>query len=93
MVARDVFIVVTALILYLTYGTSRFPPTRLGKWTTSVELGTVGLVLVYNAVGVRSDLWIPLAIWITLAFVCASGFHYIIRAQALVTQSAREADG
>jgi cardiolipin synthase len=92
-VARDVFIVVTALILYLTYGTSRFPPTRLGKWTTGVESGTVGLVLIYNAVGVRSDLWVPLAVWITLAFVCSSGFHYIYRAQALVNQSAREADG
>lgn len=86
-VARDIFIVMTALVFYLTLGTQRFPPTLLGKWTTGVELGTVGLILIYNWAGIRSHLWVPFAIWVTLCFVLVSGFHYIAQSRQLVVAS------
>ena len=85
-VARDVFIVVTAIVLYLMLGARRFPPTRLGKWCTGAELVTVGVFLVYNWVGVSSHLWVPFCVWATLALVASSGVHYLLITHRLVTE-------
>jgi cardiolipin synthase len=85
-VARDSFIVVTALVLYLTLGAKRFPPTRLGKWCTGAELATVGVFLVYNWAGIASHLWVPFCVWVTLALVVSSGVHYILITRRVVTE-------
>ena len=80
--ARDLLIVVMALVLYLAVGVRRFPPSVLSKITTLVQVTAVGLVLV-------SALWPklePLASWLvySVAFLTlASGLDYVLRANRL----------
>jgi len=80
--ARDLLIVVMALVLYLAVGVRRFPPSVLSKITTLVQVTAVGLVLV-------SALWPklePLASWLVYAvafLTLASGLDYVLRANRL----------
>ncbi|MBN2244690.1 MAG: CDP-alcohol phosphatidyltransferase family protein [Candidatus Aminicenantes bacterium] len=48
-IARDLFIVGSALFLYKTQGQSSFPPTFLGKLTTFTQMSVLVLVLLCNA--------------------------------------------
>jgi len=91
-ISRDTFIVITALLLYLIYGITQFPPTLWGKITTGAEMATVALFLYFNARGVESDilLW---AVWITAALVVISGFHYIHRLSATIGRAQKEGGG
>lgn len=77
-ISRDVLIVAVALILYLAYGESRFPPTVWGKLTAGAESVTVGLFLLYNSLD-RWGLILELAVWVTLTLTLISGFHYLWR--------------
>lgn len=77
-ISRDVFIVAVSMMLYLAYGTTRFEPSILGKWTTGLELITVGLVLVLNDRSLRHPA-VDVAVYVTLVFILASGLHYIAR--------------
>ena len=77
-ISRDVLIVGIALVLYLSAGQTRFPPTVWGKATAASECFTVGLFLLYNALG----RWAPLLeymVSITLMLTLVSGFHYLWR--------------
>jgi len=81
-IARDVLIVVVALILYLALDISHFPPAMIGKVTTVVQVVTVILVML-----ARTTDWFQLpalvAIWLTATFTVASGFVYIWRASRM----------
>jgi cardiolipin synthase len=75
-IARDVIIVTIALILYLATNRTRFPPTRLSKLNTIVQVATAILVL---ASGVWKELeavaeW---AIWAVATTTFVSGIAYI----------------
>jgi len=48
-IGRDIFIVGSALILYKTRGQTSFPPSFLGKLTTFIQMSTLVLVLLLNA--------------------------------------------
>jgi cardiolipin synthase len=77
-ISRDVLIVGIALVLYLSAGQTRFPPTVWGKATAASECFTVGLFLLYNALG----RWAPVLeymVSITLMLTLVSGFHYLWR--------------
>jgi cardiolipin synthase (CMP-forming) len=77
--ARDVVIVTVALSMYLAYGESRFPPLRLGKWTTGFEMATGGLVLLANVwPGVPGPL-LAFAMVSTGLLLVASGVAYLLR--------------
>ena len=84
--ARDLLIVVMALILYLAAGVRRFPPSVLSKITTVVQVTAVALVLV-------SALWPPLEpvastlIYAVALLTVASGLDYIVRASRLQVQA------
>lgn len=82
-ICRDVFIVVTALALYLAYGMGRFVPTIWGKLTTVAEVLTIGVLLLLNALG-RTHPIFDVAIWTTLALILFSGFHYLWRTVGLM---------
>jgi cardiolipin synthase (CMP-forming) len=78
-IARDVLIVVVALVLYLAAGIRKFPPSTLSKINTILQVVAVALVLVS---GVFRDLrWIELVADTTLYLVAgltvASGLFYI----------------
>jgi len=77
-ISRDVLIVAIALILYLAAGETRFPPTLWGKLTAAAESLTVGLFLLYNALGRRAPV-LEYMVWLTLMLTLVSGFHYLWR--------------
>jgi cardiolipin synthase len=81
-IARDVLIVVIALILYLALDVSHFPPAMIGKVTTVVQVVTVVLVMLGRTHGLFE---VPAlaAIYATAVFTVASGFFYIYRASRL----------
>src|SRR4029077_13537302 len=47
-ISRDVFIVIIALLVHLTSGTTSVRPTFLGKLTTVVQVVTIGTVILLN---------------------------------------------
>jgi cardiolipin synthase len=76
-ISRDVFIVLTALVIHLGTGLSRFPPSFLGKVTTLTQVAMIGFVLLFNALGREAPILIQALSWLTLAATLASGLHYI----------------
>ncbi len=82
-ISRDVLIVLIALVIHLATGLTRFPPTLYGKITTVIQVVTVGVILLYNTLGILSTVVVPFLIWLTLAATLFSGFHYIAQGARL----------
>jgi cardiolipin synthase len=75
--ARDLAIIVTAVVLVNTTVIRKFPPSVTGKLNTFVQLGAIYVVLgdiVYRWQILRWARWI--ATWLVPALVIASGLHY-----------------
>ncbi len=89
--SRDLIILLTAVTLYLVYGITRFPPSRVGKLTTFSHMLLVSLVLLDNARGVASPLVVPVAAWSAIGLTVLSGVHYIARTGALIRAEQPEA--
>lgn len=85
-ISRDVFISLISLVMYMTLGQTRFPPSMLGKLTTTVQLVTVILILLGNYMGQQLVVTVPVMVWLSLAVTVTSGFHYIYLATRLVNQ-------
>lgn len=81
-IARDVLIVIVALILYLALDIGHFPPAMIGKVTTVVQVVTVILVMLARILA-AFQLLALVAIWLTATFTLASGFFYIWRASRM----------
>jgi len=79
-ISRDVFIVMIALVIHLTSGLKRFPPTVLGKLTTLTQVLTIGFVLLFNYYRQEAAVLVQGLSWLTLAMTLASGLHYIYHA-------------
>lgn len=84
-IARDVVLVVVALILYLAAGVRSFPPSVLSKINTVLQVVTVVLVLLS---GTFSEIrWIDFtadtAIYLVAALTLASALDYLIRINRL----------
>jgi len=81
-ITRDIVIVVVALLLYVTGGVSRFPPSPLSKLNTGVQVGTVILVLLS---GLSDTLEAPamIASYAVACLTLASGIDYIVRANRM----------
>jgi cardiolipin synthase len=78
-ISRDILIALSALIIHLQTGHSRFPPSMLGKCTTAAQLLTVGLCMLANFIDVVRMLLFPLSVYFSLIFTVASGLHYFYR--------------
>lgn len=76
-ISRDVFISLIALVMYMTNGTTRFPPSLPGKLTTAVNVLTICVLLLGNWLGKELVVIGPAMIWLSLAVTLVSGFHYI----------------
>ena len=76
-ISRDVFISLIALVMYMTMGTTRFPPSLPGKLTTAVNVLTICVLLLGNWLGRDLVVIGPAMIWLSLAVTLVSGFHYI----------------
>jgi len=88
-ISRDLLLVVSVLIIYITVGRRIFLPTILGKWTTTFQLLLVISILVSNYLGapIRG---LDLVIYATLALTVSSGLHYMVRGMKLIGQEAAE---
>jgi len=74
--SRDVLILLTAALINLTSGWRIFLPSALGKLSTALQLLTVGLVLLLNALGAewRAIEWLFRSV---LAAILLSALHYL----------------
>jgi cardiolipin synthase len=84
-IARDVLIVVIALVLHLAVGVRAFPPSVIGKVTTVVQVSAVALVLMSGTF--RQVRWIDLcaygAVYLVAILTVVSGLVYIFRASRM----------
>jgi len=80
-IARDVLIVVVALVLHLAAGINKFPPSVLSKINTALQVTAVVLVLVSAALpDLRYiELVANTAIYLVAGLTVASGLDYIYR--------------
>ncbi len=75
---RDFLIMVVALVLYLVEGLRHFPPSILGKVTTTMQVVTITVVLLANLAVVPG--WLaPSCFYSSFILVIVSGFNYIYR--------------
>jgi len=81
-IARDVLLVVMALVLHLALGIKKFPPSVLSKITTAVQVGAVVLVLLSSLFAGLEPVALG-AIYLVGALTLASGLDYIIRVNRL----------
>ena len=89
-VARDVLIVVIALVMALALGIKSFPPSFLGKANTFAEISTVVAILMNN-IG-RMPAWVADACFTaTLLLTLASGIHYIFLASTAIARATNAA--
>jgi cardiolipin synthase (CMP-forming) len=81
-ISRDIFIVLGALVINITTGLNRFPPSLPGKLNTLVQVVTIVAFLTANVLH-RSSTWIDMSTlltplyYLTLAMAVFSGLHYI----------------
>ena len=75
---RDFLIMVVALVLYLVEGLRHFPPSILGKLTTTMQVVTITVVLLAN-LAVVPDWLPPTCFYTSFILVIVSGFNYIYR--------------
>jgi len=92
-ISRDVIIAVSALIIHLQTQHTQFPPSLLGKWTTAVQLLTVGVCMLANFEAPLAAAIFPYVIHSTLAFTLASGLHYAYKAVRMIASSQAEGNG
>jgi cardiolipin synthase len=82
---RDFLILLVALVLYMVEGIRKFPPSILGKMTTTMHVATVSVVLLANLALVPS--WLPATCFYTsFALVVLSGFNYIYRSSRFIEE-------
>ncbi len=82
---RDVFILVTCLVLFLALGIRSFPPSLLGKLTTFLEVSTVTAILLANVKRLEPVV-ATVCMWLVAVFATVSALHYTWR---VVTQLPR----
>jgi len=76
-VLRDLLIVIVCVALYLAHQMRRFPPSRLGKATTALELATASVFLVANGwPGIVPGEVLQALTVTTAVLVVGSGVHY-----------------
>lgn len=89
-IARDVLIVLLALIFFLALGIKRFPPNGLGKVTTAVQIGTAVLVLLAR-MRPALETAAQFAIYLVAGLTVASGLYYIYRVSRLPSSASAAA--
>ncbi len=88
-ITRDVLIVVVSLILYLAVGVSKFPPAKISKWTTAVQVGAVVLVLLTGLFEQLAQVT-RVAVILVAIFTVLSGLNYMYLANRLAAAANTE---
>jgi cardiolipin synthase len=90
-ISRDLLIALVALILHLLTGHTEFPPTFLGKCTTTAQLMTVSTALLGNFLTMFSMAIFMPVVYSTLLLTVVSGLHYLKRSVSLIESYQRAA--
>jgi cardiolipin synthase (CMP-forming) len=88
-ISRDLLIALAVLIIHLHTRHTQFPPSLLGKCTTTAQLVTVGAALVghfYPGFGMEI---FPPVVYSTLALTVVSGLHYFYRSVHIIERYQR----
>ncbi len=88
-IGRDVLLVVSVAIINLTMGRHLFSPSIYGKATTFLQLLTVFMVLVVNALNIAMPLW-GSVFYVTATLTVISGLHYLGRGMKLFEYNQEE---
>ena len=75
---RDLYILVTCLVLFLALGIRSFPPSILGKLTTFLEISTVTAILLANVKRLQPVV-ATVCMWLVAVFATVSALHYTWR--------------
>jgi len=80
-ITRDLVISLFSFINLARGGTLQGKPSLLGKWTTAVQLFSISMGLLMNALGPQPwQRWLnPWMYYLVAALVLASGIHYYLR--------------
>jgi cardiolipin synthase len=80
-IARDVLLVIMALVLYLAVGIRKFPPTILSKVNTAFQVGAVLLVMLSGILPDHRtvELAAVASLYIVAGLTLASGLDYVFR--------------
>ncbi|MGH9341517.1 MAG: CDP-alcohol phosphatidyltransferase family protein [Acidobacteriota bacterium] len=89
-IARDVLLVLSAIVINLTVGRRLFSPSIFGKASTAAQLLAVFLVLLANYLQIQGDFLNPF-FYLTLALTVISGLHYLVRATGFFTDNRKQA--
>jgi cardiolipin synthase len=81
-IARDVLLVVVALVLYLAAGVRSFPPSLLSKITTVFQIGAVVVVLL-TGIWPELDTAALVLVYTVALLTLGSGLNYVWRANRL----------
>jgi cardiolipin synthase (CMP-forming) len=81
--ARDLLILVMALVMYLAAGVRRFPPSTLSKINTVVQVAAVVLVLV-SALWARLELIATTLVYTVAVLTLLSGLDYVVHYERLL---------
>jgi cardiolipin synthase (CMP-forming) len=94
-IARDVLLVIMALVLYLAVGIRKFPPTALSKVNTLFQVAAVLLVMLSGTFpDLRFvDLAAVSALYIVAGLTLASGLDYVYRMSRLEKPSSARDGG
>ena len=96
-ISRDIFIVIGAIVIRLTTGWSRFPPSIPGKLNTLVQVLTIVIFLPAHVLhlhypDVDVERWLPVIYYPTVAMAIISGLHYIHHVKRQMQSSAQAID-
>jgi len=88
-ISRDVILVVGALILKMAEARLVIRPSLAGKWTTTLQIGTVFFVLVAK-VWALPGLLLTSFFWATALLTAASGIHYMSQGMQLMNETVQK---
>ena len=89
-ITRDVIIVGVALIVHLTYGISKFPPSWISKWNTAFQIIAVFAVLLTGVVSrleMLAFMILMTVVVLTIASGLEYGYRFIYRVDLLAAQA------
>lgn len=84
-IGRDVLIVAVAVAINMMTGFRKFKPSWLGKLSTVVQLGGVGLILIAAVINV--SFYLPTVYTLITLLAFASGVHYIFHVARLMRET------
>jgi cardiolipin synthase len=92
-ISRDLLIALMALLMNLRLQVTHFPPSILGKLTTTAQLITIGACLLANFLGGPMPAVFEATVYASLLLTVSSGLHYLVRSLRLVEAHQRTITG